>query len=173
MEHMTRSAVVLAVPHQLQGPAFGGYVDDPSYSLLLENVTRDGVDFVFEEASGRTPSTAEQVAVSRLGEDHYLDVDPSVDERPKYGIAKVTGGGGPIDPFRSKDIYESALLDEQRKREDLWVQRVVAQPFKKALIIVGLAHGLSLGFRLASAGIEVRDVFLYIPHEKVCRKPHR
>jgi hypothetical protein len=125
---MTKSALVLGVPHQLQGPNFMGYVDDPSYGVLLEDLIHDGVDFVFEEATGRGPSTAEKLTQSILGPGHYLDVDPALNERAKYGIAKVTGGGGPIDPCHSIDVHESALVEEQGKREKLWIERIQMQP---------------------------------------------
>jgi hypothetical protein len=46
---MTRSALILGVAHELQGPGFLGYVHDPSYLLLVEGAMI-GVDFVFEEA---------------------------------------------------------------------------------------------------------------------------
>jgi hypothetical protein len=167
------SALVLAVPHQLQGPNFRDYVQNSTYSVLIEDLIRDGVDFVFEEVSGRGPSIAEDLANSMLQPGHYLDVDPRPDERPRYGIARVTGGGGPVDPGNSEDIYESSMVDEQRKREELWVQRIRAQKFEKGLVVVGLAHGLSLSFRLISAGISAPETRFYVPYNKLCKRRHR
>jgi hypothetical protein len=149
---MSNSAVVLAVPHQLQGSRFHGYVKDPSYSLLVDNLMRDA-DFVFEEAAGRGPSIAEQAAKSFDTPLQYLDFDPPRDERPKYGIAMDVGQGAPIDPANSPDVYEYSSVDEQSKREELWLHCVLSKPFEKALVIVGLAHSLSFAFRLASAGV--------------------
>jgi hypothetical protein len=95
---MRKSASVLGVPHQLQGPKFAGYVHNPTYSRFIEDLIKREVGFVFEEASGRGPSIAEDLAKSLLGSGHYLDVDPSRDERPKYGIAMDVGGGQRLTP---------------------------------------------------------------------------
>ena len=45
---MSKTVLVLAVPHQLQGPKFLGFVADPSYNLLVKSaVLRRGVNFIF------------------------------------------------------------------------------------------------------------------------------
>jgi len=174
---MSKSVVVLAVPHPLQGPGFTGYIDDPAYSRLIEGLIKRA-DFVFEEAGGRKPSTAETLAESLLGTGHYLDIDPPPGERHKYGIAKETGGWYPFDPFQSAapdipaDGCEWSIVEEHRKREELWLKRVQAQPFSKGLAICGLAHGLSFAFRLSSAGISVDETQSYIPHHKLCTRSH-
>lgn len=169
---VNRSALVLAVPHPLQGPKFAGHIPDPSYGQFVKGLILDGPDFVFEEASGKSPSIAEGISVRHLGVDHYLDFDPPENERAKYGIAAKTGGGGPIDPCNSPDCYESSIIDEQRKREELWLQRVQQQSFKNALVIVGVLHGLSFSFRLRDAGIAISEALAYIPYAKFCRRPH-
>lgn len=169
---MGKQVQVIAVPHQLQGPGFHGYVKDESYSDWIEAFIRNEVDFVFEEAAGRGPSIAEQLADSILGPGHYLDIDPPRDERPKYGLAKDSGGGGPIDPVHSTDIYEQSDVDEQRKREELWQKRILGQPFKKGLVICGTAHALSVAFRLRAPDVEV-EVYTYTPHGKLCPRQHR
>lgn len=168
---MTKSALVLGVPHQLQGPRFHGYVDDQSYGIRVRNLIQDGVDFVLEEATGFNPSTAETLTESILGAGHYLDIDPSVDERENNGIAKITGGGGPIDPCHSTDVCSWEFLEEQRKREELWLHKIQSQRFCKALVIVGLAHGLSIAFRLTSDRVDVREVRYYIPYQKLYTRP--
>ena len=175
---MPKSIVVLAVPHQLQGPNFHGYIDDPSYSKLLKDLIADGVDFVFEEAAGRGPSTVENLANSILGAEHYLDFDPTSGERGKFGIAAQTGGGYPIDLFQRvepgvyADTVEFSILAEQQKREKLWAKRVVEQPFTKGIAICGLAHGLSFSFELERAGLDVGDARTYIPYHKFCNRAH-
>ena len=73
---MARSVLVLGVAHELQGSKFQGYVDDPSFGLLLKS-SMNGVDFVFEETAGLGPSKAEDLANSILGTGHYVDIDPS------------------------------------------------------------------------------------------------
>jgi hypothetical protein len=168
---MSKSAVVLGVPHQLQGPGFQGYVPDPSYSRLVKTLM-GGVDFVFEEATGRGPSIAEQLVGSSQRSVQYLDFDPTPADRPKHGIAKVVGGGWPIDPCNSSDACETSTVEEQRKREELWLDRVLSKPFEKALVIVGLAHSLSFTFRLASKGIGVDESQNYIPHSRLCTRAH-
>ena len=173
---LSKSILVLAVPHQLQGSGFRGYVDDPSYSRLVGDLIK-GMDFVFEEAAGHRPSTAEDLATLLLGPGRYLDVDPPRDERPKYGIATNTGGGEPIDLYRSElgipaATYEYALVEENIKREELWRRRVQTQEFNKGLAICGLAHSLSFAFGLKSVGITVEKSYNYIPYHKLCTRFH-
>jgi hypothetical protein len=131
-----------------------------------------GVNFVFEEATGRGPSIAEELVGSSHRRVQYLDFDPTPDERPMHGIAKVVGGGWPIDPCNSLDACETSTVEEQRKREELWLERVLSNPFDKALVIVGLAHGLSFAFRLTSNGISVTESQNYIPYSKLCTRAH-
>jgi hypothetical protein len=174
---MNKSVLVLAVPHPLQGPGFAGYVKDPAYSLLIEGLIK-GADFVFEEAGGRGPSTAENLAESILTPGHYLDVDPPPSERHKYGIEKQTGGWEPIDRFQQTapgippDGHEWSIIAEQEKREKLWLDKLVAQPFEKGLMICGVAHTLSFAFRLSSAGIGIYYAYSYIPPNKLCTRAH-
>jgi len=157
---------VFAVPHPLQGPGFAGFVDDENYSDLVHGFIRDGVDFVFEEASGLGPSIAEHLAESLLGPGRYLDFDPPLSERHKYGIG-IAGGGELIEPGISLARYEFATVDENRKREEIWTRRVAAQPFDKGLAICGVCHGLSFAFRLVSSGMHVERSYSYIPHHKL------
>lgn len=171
IHNMSQSVQLIAVPHQLQGPGFNGYVADSSYSDWVESFVRAGIDFVFEEASGRGPSIAEQLTHSILKPNCYLDIDPPANERHKYGLAASSATGGPIDPSNSTDIYESPYVDEQRKREELWLKRIQSEKFKKGLMICGLAHSLSFAFRLQNAGMTVA-VSTYIPHGKLCNRRH-
>jgi hypothetical protein len=164
---MGKCMVVLAVPHQLQGRGFTGHIPDPTYSDLIEDWIAKGVDFIFEEAAGQTPSVASEIAESMLGAGYYMDVDPSPDERDAHGIARAAGGGEWLDPGNSLDKYEFGILEEQRKREVLWTKRILAQPFGKGLAICGLCHGLSLAFRLSDTGITVEKSYSYIPYHKI------
>lgn len=169
---MHRLIVVLAVPHQLQGPKFRGFVRDPSYPVLLRDLGLiHGIDFIFEEAAGRRPSIAEKCAESEYGSGHYADVDPPVKERPKLGIAEETELPFPIEG--TVDTYSELLLDEHRKREEFWVSQILEQDFNKALMVCGIGHGLSLSRRLAEA--KVCDVRLlnYAPFSKLCSHAER
>jgi hypothetical protein len=166
-----KSAIVLAVPHQLQGPGFAAFINDPAYRELVGGLIR-GVDFVFEEAAGRGPSIAEELAKSLLEPGRYLDIDPPKDQRTKHGLAEATGGTEPIDVFRLPDTYRWELVDEHRKREELWLQRILDKSFSRGLVICGTAHGLSFAFRLGCAGIGAPQVCDYTPHDKLCRRTH-
>jgi hypothetical protein len=174
---MSKSVVVLAVPHQLQGKRFGGYIDVPSYSRLVKGLIRNRVDFVFEEAGGLRPSIAEDLAQAELGPGHYMDVDPPPSERPKLGIEAVTGGFSPNDPFETPepgvpaDGCDWSIVEEQVKREKVWRERIEAQPFTKGLMVCGLAHSLSFAFGLLSAGMSVEN-YNYAPFSKLCTRTH-
>jgi hypothetical protein len=169
----TRRIVIVGIPHALQGPGFSGFIGDTSYRTLVENLIRDEVDFVFEEAAGRGPSIAEGLANSLIGPGRYLDFDPGLTERPKHGIHIEIARSFPIAPFDSTDTCESSAVDAQGKREQLWLQRVQAERFEKGLVICGVTHSLSFAFRLRSAGITVPESLSYIPHNKLCGRPHK
>jgi hypothetical protein len=167
-----KSVLVLAVPHELQGPGFRGYVKDPSYETFVEDFLWSGYDFVFEEAAGRQPSIARDLAVKRLGVAAYLDFDPPPAERPKFGIPAICSGGGPIDPAHSTDFYESCIVGAQRLREEHWVGQIQARPFTKAVAICGVAHALSLAFRLETLGLSESEARIYLPYSKLCKRQH-
>jgi hypothetical protein len=61
---------------------------------------------VFEEASGRGPSIAEQLADSSQRPVQYVNFDPPPAERPKYGIAAEVGSGRAIDQCNCPDSCE-------------------------------------------------------------------
>ncbi len=170
---------VLGISHQIQGVTEGTFakIVDPSCGRLIEDQLRSlRVDFVFEEAAELGPTLAEKLAARILGENHYLDVDPSPDNIWKYGIPGLRPECcrriNPTDPtntdfVRDQDIY---IQDD---REKLWVNRVKEQPFTSALFICGYLHTLSLAFRLRSESFLVTQVSAYIPHNKLCTLPHR
>ena len=116
---MTKSIVVFAVPHPLQGLGFVGYIDDSHYVSLIEDLISRRVDFVFEEAGGRKPSIAESITNDSLGAGHYMDVDPAPHERSKFGIPVTVPGARP-----NLLGCEYANIEQHRKREALWTQRV-------------------------------------------------
>src|SRR5258708_22898370 len=144
---MAQSMQIVAILHRIQGTGFQAYVEDPAYAMWINPFLSKDIDFVFEEASGQGPSVAEGLA-KRLPNVGYLDIDPPVSERHKYGIPPHTSDGGGIDPVHSYDVYETVVPDQQRKREEEWLRRIKASKFKKGLLICGAAHGLSLAFRL-------------------------
>ena len=70
------------------------------------------------------------------------------------------------DPYSSPDLYYSLFLDAQRKREELWLDKIQKQAFGRGLLICGLAHNLSFAFRLVSAGISA-EAYNYVPYGKL------
>jgi hypothetical protein len=154
---VSRFVVVFGTSHRLTGAekAFRN-IPDPNYPKLVEGLMSDkGLDFIFEEAAGLGPTTAEQLAHTRWGKNHYLDVDPFPDERPKHGIPKETHECFAIDPANSEDSACWELLDVHIKREELWLQRMKGTDFSRALMICGIAHMLSFSFRLRADGFDV------------------
>jgi len=155
--------VVLGTTHELQGAEKrGGNRSDPLYEELLKDlVAEDGLDFIFEEATGLGPTTAEKLSLAS-GPNRYLDVDPSREERVKFGIPANTNN-----PFMVGSPPNAAFADEvfhevHAKREKLWIERIAKQEFKKALMICGANHTLSFAFRLCAANFSVKT-FTYMP----------
>jgi hypothetical protein len=127
-------------------------------SLLQELVAMENVDFIFEEATGLGPTFAQALSTALAVSVHYLDVDPATDERSSYGLPASTGepymiGNPPDAAFASWQI-----LQAHAEREEIWVSRITEQRFNSALMICGLAHGLSLPFRLQSKGFVVKAI---------------
>lgn len=164
---MAKTITVFSTPHPLQGSGFAGYVDDPHYADLIDDLLSMGVDFVFEEAGGRKPSIAEGLVESFLGLGHYMDVDPPPHERHEHGI---------VSRAKARPNLlgcEYAAVEEQRQREEVWMKRIADQPFDKGLMICGLCHCLSFAFQLVAAGINVAGVHSYMPYSKLCNLQHK
>ena len=151
---------VLATLHVLQGAEkrFGN-LHDPMYAALLKKlIVSQGVDFIFEEASGLGPTIAEKLASEHLGPGHYLDVDPARGDRPDFGIPVNSHepymiGSPPLVAFANWQIIEA-----HAKREKLWVERMQQHKFESALAICGLVHLLSFASRLQSAKFSVQAI---------------
>jgi hypothetical protein len=157
---MSGHVTVLATLHEHQGAqGRSGNVEDPIYVKLLDQLLiAEGFDFIFEEAAGWGPTIAEKFSRSRLEPNRYLDVDPPARDRAKFGIPPVSNesymvGSPPEAAFAHWQFLEVHML-----REELWIQRMQAQEFKKALMICGLVHGLSLAFRLRAANFSVSAI---------------
>lgn len=164
------NAVVLGTSHQLQGiQNLSNSVADPDYADLVEQlICSYRIDFIFEEASGLGPTTAQGLAES-LGPDCYLDIDPHRRDRPRFGIAQNTDSPqliDPGDPSKAREIARWARLGDHAKREGLWLQRILERQFKNGLVICGFFHTLSLAFRLQSGGFETKACS-YMPHHKL------
>lgn len=162
----SRKVSVLSVPHQLQGERFPGYVEDASYRSLVESLIPPPPGLVFEEAAGLNPSIAEEVAKELLGVGHYFDIDPSGVERERLGISRETSMGYIID--YTCDSACRQFIGQHQKREEKWLEAILAKEFESALMVCGSAHGLSFAFRLQNAGISEVELHEYIPYHKLC-----
>lgn len=172
---MSRRVTILGTNHLFQGCSkHPRIVIDPLYrSLVASLIASDKVDFVFEEATGFGPTIAEEIAESMLGNGHYLDVDPMA-EREAHGV------GGPT--ARLEQLYEipkgevpayccEFIVAGQKTREALWLEAMEATEFKSGLLICGLAHLLSMAFRLEASGYSV-TAKLYNPEHRLCERTH-
>ena len=155
---MNRRVLILATLHQLQGAENRhGNLHDPMYIKLLNQlIVAEEIDFIFEEASGRGPTTAEKLSLDIFGPGRYLDVDPHRDEREKFGIPKESNdfymiGSPPGAVFASWQFHEVHEI-----REEYWLKQLARQSFKSALMVCGLAHVLSFAFRLHAANFSVK-----------------
>lgn len=169
--------LVFATSHRFQGTRFDRPVDEPCYRELIENLIRAyRINCVFEEAAGRTPTYAEEIAKGIADECKrpidYVDVDPSASDREALGLSKQTGTVFFVDPFAKPPCTANEdFVADHSAREQFWLGRVREKTFQCALAIVGFAHGLSFSFRLTDAGYAVR-CFNYYSDEKLCGRQH-
>jgi hypothetical protein len=167
---MSGRMVVLGTDHGLQGSLDKNTINDPSYTVLIEKLIECfSLDYIFEEASGRGPTTASKLQRAGLG---YLDVDPPGPERHKYGIPR----GLPCECFIFYEIRDPKRpnpeptatiksLNEVLAREKYWVTQISATKFASGLIICGCAHTFSVAAGLKTAGLTIEDVLIYMPPE--------
>jgi hypothetical protein len=167
-----RAVTVFGTVHDIKGAEKRSLrkIEDPAYSKLIKQFL-EGKDFLFEEASGFGPTKAQHVAEELLGPGRYLDVDPPPDQRSKHGIC-ITGEPRPVDPFDGFSDYLNREFEaEHLKREYLWLCQVLDTDFKKALLVCGFLHALSISMKLRGAGFEV-ETLTYVPYSKLCPRPH-
>ena len=101
------------------------------------------------------PTIAEKLSLTKLGPGRYRDVDPPREERDKFGILEPSSNVMVGNPPNATFVYWQ-LLQAHEKREELWIRRMTERDFEKALMVCGLAHGLSFSFRLQSKNFEVK-----------------
>jgi hypothetical protein len=157
---MNPRVTVLATLHVTQGAEKRlGNVHDPMYVALLNKLlVSEGVDFIFEEASGLGPTIAEKLALDRLAFGHYVDIDPARGERADLGIPVNSSEPNMIGSPPSVAFANWQLLEVHAKREELWVKRIQQHRFESALVICGLVHLLSFAFRLQNANFSVQAI---------------
>jgi hypothetical protein len=151
---------VLATLHVVQGAEKrAGNVRDPMYVALLNKlIVSEGVDFIFEEASGLGPTIAETMSREELGFGRYLDIDPARGERAQFGIPPNSSEPHMIGTPPTVAFANWQILDVHSRREELWLQRMQEHKFKSALVICGLVHLLSFSFRVQKAGFSVQAI---------------
>jgi len=157
---MNPRVTVLATLHVVQGAERRiGNVHDPMYVALLNKLMiSEGVDFIFEEASGLGPTIAEKLALEKLAFGHYLDIDPARGERAELGIPANSSEPNMIGAPPTVSFANWQILDAHVKREELWVKRMQQHEFQSALVICGLVHLLSFAFRLQDAKFSVQAI---------------
>src|ERR1700720_2097355 len=157
---MIPRVTVLATLHIIQGAEKrAGNVHDPMYVALLNKLlVSEGVDFIFEEASGLGPTIAEKLALERLAFGHYIDIDPARSERAEFGIPANSSEPQMIGTPPTVAFANWQILAAHAKREELWVKHVQQHEFESALVICGLVHLLSFAFRLQSVNFSVQAI---------------
>jgi hypothetical protein len=157
---MNPRVTVLATLHVIQGAEKRlGNLRDPAYVALLNKLMiSEGVDFVFEEASGLGPTIAERLAQEKLGFGRYLDIDPTREDRAEHGIPGSSHEPNMIGAPPKVAFANWAVLEVHAKREELWIKRIQQQEFESALVICGLVHLLSVAFRLQAAKLSVQAI---------------
>jgi hypothetical protein len=160
---MNRLVVVLGTTHEVQNAEkYWRRVDDPQFRALLDMlVAENGIDFIFEEATGLGPTDAERLSLT-LGPDRYLDVDPPRNQREKFGIPQNTNQpihlGSPVASPPTAVCADRVFHETHGKREEFWLQQITKQDFKKALMICGQNHTLSFAFRLRAENFDVKTI---------------
>jgi hypothetical protein len=167
---LAKTVILLGTSHRVQGALKGiRNVEDPDYKTLVEQLSQTfSVDFVFEEASGLGPTFAEKFALQRIGPNRYKDIDPSVEQRKKLGIAPDTGKDYRIGRLNLDTNHwgygREELIDAQEQREHFWLPFIRERDFRRALLVCGQAHLLSFAFRLKADNLEVR-AYSYMPYK--------
>ena len=157
---MNPRVTVLATLHVVQGAEKRlGNAHDPMYVALLNKLlVSEGVDFIFEEASGLGPTIAEKLAIEKLAFGHYVDIDPARTERPDFGISPNSSEPHMIGAPPTVAFANWQVLAVHAKREELWLERIQQRQFQSALVICGLVHLLSFAFRLQTAHYSVQAI---------------
>ena len=174
---MGRRMFVLGTDHALQGAEKledSKKICDPDYDVLVRyRVQEYYIDYIFEEVSGRGPTTAGKMQRPGLG---YLDVDPNEAERKALQIPESTLLGESFEFYEKNDALRPdpsprALYNQAvpvLRREEVWLKRINNETFTNGLMICGAAHTFSAALRLGIAGFSV-DVIIYLPFAKLAQ----
>jgi len=172
---MKKHIIILGTNHLLQaGEKNPQFIIDPEYREYISRILAErNVDFLFEEATSSGPTIAEHIATDRLGNGHYIDVDP-IEMRKELGIGIATQYEflPHVPQVGFREIAFRLIVAEQQKREQAWVETIHRTEFDCGLLICGLAHLLSMAFRLEDSGHTV-ETRIYSPEQRACRRTHR
>jgi hypothetical protein len=166
---MGRKVVVLGTDHRLQGLeklSASRKIDDPTYGVLVEKLIRDfSIDYIFEEATTRGPSTASKLQRPCLG---YLDVDPPGPEYHLHGIPRPLIEDYAIYDSADTDMPKPEPYATQKKlatvlgRERVWIERINSTTFTNGLLICGAAHTFSIARCLNASEFLVDVIIIYM-----------
>jgi hypothetical protein len=115
--------------------------------------------FIFEEATGHGPSIASDAAAGR-----YLDIDSETTDEAlsRFSEDSHTLVSDIAQKFKVQEIPTKLGITVQEWRESTWVAKIKTQQFETGLVICGVAHALSMAFRLKAEGFDV-EVYCYAP----------
>ena len=157
---------VLGVSHTVQGePDFPGSFNDPDYATVVRDIiSRNGVDFVGEEAGDHT-SIAERIAEELCGPGHYLNVQPK--NRWEHGIGQTHDGYKLASASGGEFPVLRWMVDANERRERIWVDHLVEKTTSTGLLICGFYHAFSVAAKLLNRGFDV-EARTYLPYDKLC-----
>lgn len=154
--------VVFGTNHNVQGlEKFVGSLDDPDYKPILQYLKKKhDVDFIFEEAAGDGPSIASDMIMPG----RYLDIDAETTAEALYQFSEDSHSLvlEPPDILRVKEAPLKLGLEVQEWRESTWLRKIQVVRFETGLLICGVAHTLSMVFRLKREGFGVQ-AYIYEP----------
>lgn len=158
--------IIFATYHDVMGLRnFRKNVSDPDYKTILEALMQvHDVDFIFEEASGHGPSVASEMATGG-----YLDIDSETTEQTLSVFSEDSETHFLPEVLGKSRLQQTATklgLTVQNWREGCWVTKMKAQQFKTGLVICGVAHSLSIAFRLQAEGFDV-EAYRYEPIKRL------
>src|SRR2546429_3348275 len=128
---------VLDTYHELQGSKKRpGNINDSLYADLITDLIEDQtIDFIFEEATGLGPTTAEDLSAKLVGANRYLDLDPPTQKRQIFGIPPETNKpvmlGTPMSNPPNVGWANWQPIGMHEAREKLWLERMKGQAFNK------------------------------------------
>ena len=156
--------IVLAVSHRVQADdptAPFKTFDDPVYKKIVKGIiSNERIEFVGEEAGDKT-THAEQITKEVLGPGHYLNVNPSVEDIERLGVAQPCHGAPLGEP---PVMYWS--IEKNENKENYWVDRIVEANPQKGLLICGCFHAFSVAAKLLKRGFKV-ETRTYKPWDKL------